>query len=385
MENPMERSRVAETSKAAGRSRVAAVSLALSVLAAVLWLNGCAPGVPAEGLGLYSDFDAARLAAVGFPNDLDQPYWWPAGEEGEWGILYDDEGVPYGPNTYYHFRMRLDHPDLVVTDSTMTGRWFTMNRHDRSKEVMFGRWLELHDLAHEEFKKLLRYEPPMKIQIYVAPTLNDYKKVCGKDYWVMQVADGPFIAYEPMRTLWARRLALHAIRKGVALSFLDLKCHGLLPPWLRMGLASYLAEEGNVLEDYMNQFRTDRDVISSPQEMMLHIHPLYDRDTGRIAMYNAFLMSWHLAEDYGWSKVQDLLDLLEQGVRFDDAVPRVYGVSVQRLLELLDPRVSGDPTRPADGGSGVSAPSTGPAGVSSAATADTTSTPPASGEAQGER
>ncbi len=313
-----------------------------------LSLGGCAAGEPTPGIGLYSDFDAARLGTVGFPYDLNQPYWWPADEEGEWGILYDDEGVPYGPNTYYHFRTRLDHPDLVVTDSTMTGRWFTMNRHDRSKEVMFGRWLELHDLAHEDLREKLRYRPPMKIRIYVAPTLDDYRKVTGKEYWVMQVADGPFIAYEPMRTLWARQLALIAIRKGTALAFLDLKCHGLLPPWLRMGLASYLAEEGKVLEDYMNQFRTERKVLTSPREMMLHIHPLHDRDTGRIAMYNAFLMTWHLAEDYGWNKVQDLLELLERGTLFHDAVPKVYGVSEERLLELLDPRVTGDPAHPAD-------------------------------------
>ena len=349
----VERSRMGNGWHRFRRLELAALFL---LLLSVAMSQGCEAGessssgnVPSAGNGLYSGYDAARLAKAGYPNDLNQPYWWPEGKEGEWGILYDDQGVPYGPNTYYHFRTRLDHPDLVVTDSTMTGRWFTMNRHERSEEVMFGRWLELHDLAYEEFRSELRYDLPQKIQIYVAPTLADYKKMSGKDYWVTQVADGPFIAYEPMRTLWARRLALHAIRNGVALSFLDLKCHGLLPAWLRQGLASYLAQEGNVLEDYMNQFRADREVLWSPSKVMLYIHPLYDRDDGRIALYNAFLMTWHLAENYGWSKIQDLLDLLEQGTLFHEAVQEVYGVSEERLLQLVSPQTMGDPAHAQEG------------------------------------
>lgn len=324
----------------------------LAAVLGLLCLTGCAAaggGAPSPGRGLYSDFDEARLAEKGWPNDLNQPYWWPEEQEGEWGILYDSEGVPYGPNTYYHFRRRLDHPDLAVTDSTMTGRWFSINLHERSKEVMFGRWLELHDLAHQDMVEKLHFTPPGKILIYVAPEFEDYLKVTGKEYWVTQVADGPFIAYEPMRALWSRTLALHAIRNGVALAFLDMKCHGLVPPWLRQGLASYLAEEGGPLTNYVGEFRGQREVLLSPREVMLHVHPLVDRENGRIALYNAFLMTWNLAENYGWEKIEALLDLMEQGVVFEDAVPQVYGVSVGRLLDLLDPRSFGEPTVHAGG------------------------------------
>jgi hypothetical protein len=257
--------------------------------------------------------------------------------------------VPYGPNTYYHFTKRLDHPDLVVTDSTMTGRWFTVNRSANVREEMTGRWLELHDLFHEDMKDALHFTPQGKIQIYAAPTLVDYKRVTGKDFWVTQVVDGPFIAYEPIGILWSRTLALHAIRNGVATSFLDMKCGGNLPHWLRSGLASYLAEEGGVLEDFMNQFRTDGSVLLSSQEVLRTIYPLTDKETGRIAQYNAFLMAWNLAQNYGWDRVVQLLDLLQQGVLFEKAVPEVYGVSVSRLLELLDPQKLGDPGAPKRG------------------------------------
>ncbi len=321
------------------------------VLLSFVLLGGCAAtgGMPSPGMGRYPSYDAPRIAEKGYPNDLNQPYWWPEGSQGEWGILYDDEGVPYGPNTYYHFKTRLNHPDLVVTDSTMTGRWFTVNRPPKVTEEMVGRWLELHDLAHEDMKDALHFEPKGKIQIYAASTLLDYKRVAGKDFWVTQVVDGPFIVYEPIGVLWSRTLALHAIRNGVATSYLDMKCHGLLPQWLRAGLASYLAEEGGVLEDFMNQYRVDHRVLLSSQEVLQTIYPLTDQETGRIAQYNAFLMAWNLAESYGWSKVVQLLDRLEQGVIFEEAVPQVYEVNVSRLLELLDPQKLGDPGAPQGG------------------------------------
>jgi hypothetical protein len=149
-----------------------------------------------------------------------------------------------------------------------------------------------------------------------------------------------------MRILWKRTLALHAVRNGVVLAFLDLKCHGLVPHWLRQGLASYLAQEGSILENFVDEFRWRREVLWSPQTVMQHIHPLHVREEGRIALYNSFLMTWNLAESYGWNRIQDLLDLMEQGIVFEAAVPPVYGVSAERLLELLDPREFGEPTEP---------------------------------------
>jgi hypothetical protein len=210
----------------------------------------------------------------------------------------------------------------------------------------------------------LHFTPQGKIQIYAAPTLVDYKRVTGKDFWVTQVVDGPFIAYEPIGILWSRTLALHAIRNGVATSFLDMKCGGNLPHWLRSGLASYLAEEGGVLEDFMNQFRTDGSVLLSSQEVLRTIYPLTDKETGRIAQYNAFLMAWNLAQNYGWDRVVQLLDLLQQGVLFEKAVPEVYGVSVSRLLELLDPQKLGDPGAPKSESPAKPAPETGSAPAS---------------------
>ena len=84
--------------------------------------------------------------------------------------------------------------------------------------------------------------------------------------------------------------------------------------WFREGLSSYLAEEGNDHVSFMQQWRlAGKEVLWGPDEMLRFIHPLVDREQGRIARYNAFLMIWNLSETYGFARVQQLLDLVENG------------------------------------------------------------------------
>ena len=55
-------------------------------------------------------------------------------------------------------------------------------------------------------------------------------------------------------------------------------------------------------------------------------------------------MVWWLSEQYGWSRVQDVIDAVSAGAAFDDAVERVYGVDLATLLAAIDPTVKGEPT-----------------------------------------
>jgi hypothetical protein len=66
---------------------------------------------------------------------------------------------------------------------------------------------------------------------------------------------------------------------------------------------------------------------------------------GRIARYNVFLMIWHLSEKYGFERIQELLRQVEQGALFDEAARAVYGMGERALLEFLDPRQHGEPSR----------------------------------------
>ena len=158
------------------------------------------------------------------------------------------------------------------------------------------------------------------------------------------MVEGNHISFAPIRTLFSRRLAYHAVRNGVAQAFLEQKCHGQAPPWFTQGLASYLGEEGNVLMNFTYEFRDDREVVWSSARTIQHVHPLIDRENGRIALYNAFLMVWKMVEGWGWDCVRQLTDEMANGIPFADAVKSVYGMDEASLLELLDPSVNGEPT-----------------------------------------
>ena len=149
--------------------------LGLLLLGSLLMGSGCLAGEPESGEGIYARFDQEYLQTHGFPYMLNQSYWSPANGEGEWGLLYDEGGVPYGPNSLYHFKSRQDHPDLAVTDSTITGRWFAINRHGGLTEEMFGRWLELMDLAWMEYVEVFDYRPQHRVQVYAPDKLYEYK------------------------------------------------------------------------------------------------------------------------------------------------------------------------------------------------------------------
>jgi hypothetical protein len=152
------------------------------------------------------------------------------------------------------------------------------------------------------------------------------------------------VVFSPIDILFRRTLAGHAVYSALAQSMLDLKCGGRIPPWLREGLSSFLAEEGFEHLSFMGEFRAERDVLMHPDEVDRWVFPLIDRNNGRIARYNAFLMVWHLSENYGWSRVQDLLDVVERGASFDSAVLQVYGVDTAQLRDAIDPVRNGEPT-----------------------------------------
>lgn len=297
-----------------------------------------------QGRGLYWRHTPEKLATDGYPDRQHESYFWPDGSEGVWGILHDEEGIPYGPNTYFHWETPLDHPEFALTDSTIAGRWFVMNRGPQHLVRSQVRFMELMDLAYHEIRTLLDVEPPSRLQVYCPVDLAEYQRVAGVGYWVTGVVVGAHIVVEPPHVLYRRDLWAHAARNAVTQALLDLKCHGLTPPWFREGLAAYLAEEGNELLNYVNVYRPGVERVLWPlEETTRHVYPLADVVNGRIAIYNSFLMVWHLAETRGFDKIHAVLDFVEEGRGFERAMETVYGMPYQEILAAIDPRVTGEP------------------------------------------
>jgi hypothetical protein len=315
---------------------LSAVALGVSVLGG---LGGCSTSTKfSAGRGLYWNVTDVQLARDGYPGREDTY------SSREWGVLYDEAGIAYGPRSYYEGRTRLEHPSLTVTDEYLESRWIRIYQSGCCTESLLGHYLEICDLAWKDLSEKLEFVPESKLFIAPAADLDEYKRWTARDFWVTHAVQGEAIVMSPVDVLFRRTLAAHAAFGAVAQALLDLKCHGEIPMWLREGLSSYLAEEGYEHLSFMMEFRSQRPILQTPRWTAQHVYPLMDRADGRIARYNAFLMAWTLAEELGFDHIQELLGLVEKGAQFEAAVETVYGVRYDEWLARLNPVVNGEPT-----------------------------------------
>ncbi len=292
---------------------------------------------PSAGRGLfYRVLD--HVATQGYPDNQSDF------ADADWGVLYDENNVPYGPRSYYQDSVKQENSNLNITEALMETPWVRVNRSGCCSEMLMAQFLEVLDLQWHEMRDLLNYTPDRKINALVPAALPDYQAVTGREYWFTHEVNGDHIVFEPIDILVRRTLYGHVARAAMVQSFIDLKCHGLAPPWFREGLSSYLAEEGLEHLSFMGEFRPNREILLSSLDTIKGVYPLLERESARVARYNAFLMVWHLSENYGWDRVVALLDAMENGVDFAAAVDTVYGVEYARLLELIDPIERGEPT-----------------------------------------
>lgn len=298
-------------------------------------------GALTPGRGLFASYARERLPTEGFPNPHTVEYF-----SEEWGVLYDAQGQPYGPNSLYVLDRQVGNPRLTVSDSTISNGRIRIARNAAAVEPVFGHFLELMDLALHDLSGALRVAPAGLIEADFAVDLDAYRARWGREYWLTHVVDAkaaPQIVFEPVDVLFARKIAPFAAHNAVAQLLLQQKCGDALPPWLYFGLSSYLAAEGNMLVSFVNEFRERRPVLLAPEQTNQHLRPLVDREQGRVALYNAFLMAWHLCESWGFERVRTLLDALGQGASLDDAAQAAYGREWPEVTAMVDPRVAGEP------------------------------------------
>lgn len=309
------------------------------VLAGVALFVGCGTTAPSAGRGLHWAYTPERLAAEGYPDPKQEL------SSREWGVLFDDEGIPYGPRSFFIDQQQQEHPYLTVTDAYLESRYVRVHESTCCGPALLGHYLEICDLAVVEISERLNMDAVPKLNVFVADDLDDWRRVSGVDFWVTHHTVGPSIQVQPVSMLFRRTLAGHTAYASIAEALLDTKTHGRIPRWLREGIASYLSEEGFEHLSFMVEFRArGEEVLMTPAEVERNVYPLADRTLGRKARYNAFLMVWTLSETYGWNRVQDLLDRVATGEDFEDAVEAVYGVDDEAWLALLDPTVNGEPT-----------------------------------------
>lgn len=311
------------------------------ILLLPLILVACATARPKldAGRGLFWDFTPTRLENTGYPNSqLDYL-------SREWGQLFDEDGIPYGPGTFVRDGVVQGSGLMTTTEEYFESRWVRMYRTGCCAEDLAQHILETFDLHWYDLSRILDYRPDRIIEVYSPADLDEYRKLAGNEFWNTHAVINAHIVLEPAGILFRRKIYGRSGRAAMAQVFLDLKCHGRIPVWFREGLSSYFAEEGNDHLAFVNEFRmAGKEVVWPPAETLRHVSPLLDREQGRIARYNTFLMIWQLAERWGFDRILNLLNAVETGQSFEEACIATYGVGEMGLLEMLNPQILGEPT-----------------------------------------
>lgn len=321
------------------------------VLAAALLTAGAAaaqthpadlpPLVPAAAFPRCSD---RQLAAAGFPDHL-HAWTWPG-----WETPVDEQGRPFGPGAFCRRKELLPREGLQVLPAQKRFGNFVLQHNPGYADCDMVQFLELLDWAGRSVPPLLGLELPDTLTV-VNPDNNDqYREATGQGVWRLYALQGDRCVVEPFPILQARTLDGHAAFRLVCEWILAEALPTDLPPWLRQGLAEYVAEDGVHLVNYMNEFRPAGPILYSPPLIDAILggapdpDPGRDREHYRRACYSAFLMAWQLVENEGGlAALRDFLQLAAAGTELDDACRRVYGMDLERLTVLLDPVVLGEP------------------------------------------
>ena len=244
------------------------------ILLVVLFvLAGCSGGTLTEGRGRYWAHTEQRLEIEGYP-DFKHDF-----SNLEWGVLFDDEGVPYGPRAFFHHETQQDHRYLTVTDEYLQSRWVRVYQSPCCGTALTGHFLEILDLAVVDVSDMLRMDTVPMLSVFGTDDVQHWRRVSGRDFWVTHLTDGPSILVQPVNTLFQRTLAGHVAYAAVAEAFLDVKTSGRVPRWFREGVASYVAEEGFEHLSFVLEFRArDVPVLMTPEEVQQHVFPLIDRE-----------------------------------------------------------------------------------------------------------
>jgi hypothetical protein len=210
---------------------------------------------------------------------------------------------------------------------------------------LIGHFLEICDLAWMDITTQLGYRPTDRINVFTPGNLESYYLVTGADFARTFVATSNMVVIQPVDVLFRRTLAGHAAYAGIGEAIIEMQTNGSAPVWLRTGLASYLAQEGFEHLSFMAEFRPQREsILIPPSQVIADLVPFAERQTSRVARYNAFLMAWHLSERHGFERVVQLLDQMGAGMSFAEAVQATYGVDEAALIAAIDPTVLGEPT-----------------------------------------
>jgi hypothetical protein len=178
--------------------------------------------------------------------------------------------------------------------------------------------------ARKKFRDIFGVDPDDHLKVICAANMLSYREKTGYDWWVYSKVDDDQIYFQPVDILYQRTLADMAVARGYyEWGILRLSRHKA-PEWLTQGLASLLSDEGTILEQMMREFPED-DVKMTLKRINSGLDKESDRETYRVAVYNAFRMVRRLAARYGRDKVAETILLMGRGEDRKTAFEKAFG------------------------------------------------------------
>jgi hypothetical protein len=198
---------------------------------------------------------------------------------------------------------------------------------------------ELMDVCEEGLARLTQdigAYPERPIKIYIYASTDDLKgAMIFPQEWTGGVAFTAFstiaIGISPTRLDWGKRALVHELTHLVVHQA-TFSPYGQLPLWLDEGLAMH--NEGDldpVLRSYLEEAISKDELISV--RSLCSPFSAYSEKAG-LAYAQSYSLVEYLLENYGQDKMLDLLAILKQGSRYDEALTEVYGFDIDGLDAL---------------------------------------------------
>ena len=294
--------------------------------------------------GPFPRFTPAQLAASGYPDHM-HAFFWPG-----WQPPLAADGLPYGPGSLCQDGQVVPRDGLTADPGRLALPWLTLACSPDYAPCDLLLFVELCDWARHRARDLLGLAPDGQLRIVNPDNLAGYQARTGYGSWRLYRLDGDSCVVEPVPTLLARTLGGHAAVELTTRWTLDRATDDRLPLWLRQGLASYVADMGPHLANFMAPYRPQGSVLLPPAEIdaILAAPPdtsgARDQKRFRCASYSAFVMAWRLVEDHGGlPRLCEALAGVAGGESWARVCRQVYGVPPAELAARLDPVSGAEP------------------------------------------
>ena len=204
---------------------------------------------------------------------------------------------------------------------------------DGKVNVLQGAAMFKHAVAaRKRLEKVFGRAPERRAVVICSGNVEVYVWSTGREWWTYSTIKGDTISVQAPIDLYTRGL-LHVVgpREYYEWAVVQLS-DGHAPRWLQEGLASYLAGEAVILEDYRQDFVALGPEAIPPAETERVLAAEKDRRESRRAAYNAYRMTEEIVKKHGEADLAAWVNALAKDADLDATAQAAFGVGYEALL-----------------------------------------------------